>query len=294
MTAGTSLPSRAGVGLKAVHYDRVIDEQPDIGWFEVHAENYMGAGGPVHHYLEKIRRNYALSIHGVGLSIGSDGPLDPDHLARLKTVVDRYQPQMVSEHLAWSSHNDVFFNDLLPLPYTEATLQKVCEHIDQLQNTLGRTVLLENPSTYVGFDYNSLTEAGFLERISSRTGCGLLLDINNVLVSATNHDYRPFEYIRNFPLDRVGEIHLAGHATTTDNDGHSLLIDSHDRAVADEVWQLYRRTLQLTGALPTLIERDGDIPEWPVLYAEACIADKLLCDGSPGRSHEEPNHVAAG
>jgi uncharacterized protein (UPF0276 family) len=293
MTIRASLPARAGVGLKAQHYDRIISGEPDVGWFEVHAENYMGAGGPVHYYLEKIRAEYALSIHGVGLSIGSDGPLDPDHLARLKIVVDRYQPEMVSEHLAWSSHNNVFFNDLLPLPYTAATQAKVCEHIDQLQNALGRTVLLENPSTYIGFNNNSLAETGFLSGVARQTGCGLLLDVNNVFVSATNHDYSPFDYICDFALDQVEEIHLAGHARAYDDDGHVLLIDSHDRTVTDEVWQLYRRTIQLTGPLPTLIEWDGDVPEWEVLYAEARTADKLLIDSTSRHSQTEPGHVAA-
>lgn len=294
MTVGTSLPSRAGVGLKAAHFEKIIDQRPGVGWFEVHAENYMGAGGPVHHHLEQIRKDYPLSIHGVGMSIGSDGPLDQAHLSRLKAVVDRYQPDMVSEHLAWCSHGNVFFNDLLPLPYTEETRKKVCDHVDQLQNVLGQTILLENPSTYIEFETSTRAESTFLNEVADQTGCGLLLDINNVFVSATNHGYRSMDYIRNFPLDRVQEIHLAGHATTTDEDGQLLLIDSHDRQVCDDVWRLYQRTLLLTGRLPTLIEWDGDVPEWEVLYGEACRAEKLLNETVPACSQEEPDRVAAG
>ena len=212
-----SLPPRAGVGLKADHFDRVLDERPDVGWFEVHAENYMGAGGPAHHYLERIRQDYALSIHGVGLSIGSDGPLDPSHLERLKAVVDRYRPEMFSEHLAWSSHGGVFFNDLLPLPYTAETVARVSAHIDHVQNLLGRRMLLENPATYVAFESSTMTETGFLNEVAARTGCGLLLDVNNVFVSAGNHGYSAREYLDDFPVAHVGEIHLAGHAVDTDD-----------------------------------------------------------------------------
>ena len=281
-----SLPKRAGVGLKPEHYETVLQEQPDVGWFEVHAENYMGAGGPPHHYLERIRSEYPLSIHGVGLSIGSDAPLDPAHLRRLKTVVDRYQPEVFSEHLAWSSHGGVFFNDLLPLPYTAETVARVSEHVDEVQNTLGRRMLLENPSTYVAFENSTMDEIEFLRRVAERTGCGLLLDVNNVFVSATNHDYPPKEYIKAFPMERVEEIHLGGHAPDQDEDGHDLLIDAHDRAVAREVWSLYSTTLAHSGPLPTLIEWDNDVPGWPVLFSEARAADRLLdgAGGSPRRA----------
>lgn len=278
MTGNRELPRRAGVGLKAEHYENVVDDKPGVGWFEVHAENYMGAGGPAHHYLGRIRRDYPLSIHGVGLSIGSDGPLDGAHLQRLKAVVDRYDPEMVSEHLAWSMHGGAFFNDLLPLPYTPEAAERVSEHIDQVQETLGRRILLENPSTYVGFDDSTMSETGFLAEVAKRTGCGLLLDVNNVYVSAVNHGWSPLAYIGDFPLEYVAEVHLGGHAPDRDDEGAPLLIDAHDRAVGREVWALYQQTLERTGPLPTLIEWDNDVPEWRVLFDEARTADRMLDD----------------
>ncbi len=279
------LPPRAGAGLKAAHYDVVIDARPDVGWFEVHAENYMGAGGPAHHYLERIRRDYPLSIHGVGLSIGSDGALDPAHLERLKQVVDRYQPEMFSEHLAWSSHGGVFFNDLLPLPYNAETAARVCGHIDQVQDKLGRRMLLENPSTYVRFESSTMTETAFLKEVAERTGCGLLLDVNNVFVSATNHDYSALDYLDTFPLGHVLEIHLGGHAGDRDDDDRELLIDAHDRAVAGEVWALYRHTIERAGTLPTLIEWDNNVPDWPDLFSQVREAERMLADLRRGERH---------
>lgn len=279
------LPRRAGVGLKTAHYEPVVRDRPDVGWFEVHAENYMGAGGPAHHYLERIRRDYPLSIHGVGLSIGSDGPLDPEHLQRLKTVVDRYQPEAFSEHLAWSGHGGVFFNDLLPLPYTDESAARVSAHIDEVQQTLGCRMLLENPSTYVAFESSTMLETEFLNEIVARSGCGLLLDINNVFVSATNHDFRPLEYLEAFPLGHVAEIHLGGHAPDRDDAGRELLIDAHDRAVADPVWELYKNCIERTGALPTLIEWDNNVPEWPVLFDQARRADAILTGRRTGARH---------
>lgn len=279
------LPRRAGVGLKAAHYEPVIRDRPDVGWFEVHAENYMGAGGPAHYYLERIRRDYPLSIHGVGLSIGSDGSLDPGHLQRLKTVVDRYQPEAFSEHLAWSGHGGVFFNDLLPLPYTEESAARVSAHIDEVQQTLGRRMLLENPSTYVAFESSTMLETEFLNEVVARSGCGLLLDINNVFVSATNHDFPPLEYLDAFPLGHVAEIHLGGHAPDRDDAGRELLIDAHDRAVADAVWDLYANCIERTGALPTLIEWDNNVPEWPVLFDQARRADATLASRRAGARH---------
>lgn len=283
-----TLPRRAGVGLKAGHYDVVINDRPDVGWFEVHAENYMGAGGPAHHYLERIRQDYPLSIHGVGLSIGSDGPLDAAHLRRLKALVDRYQPQLFSEHLAWSSHGGVFFNDLLPLPYTLETVSRVSEHIDQVQDTLGKRMLLENPSTYVVFESSVMTETEFLREVVARTGCGLLLDVNNVFVSATNHGYSALEYIEEFPLQHVGEIHLGGHAPDSDDNGGKLLIDAHDRAVACEVWSLYETTVERTGPRPTLIEWDNNVPEWSVLFDQARGADRVLDNYRAGARRAVP------
>lgn len=270
------IPAHAGVGLKPEHYDKIVSERPAIGWFEVHAENYMEAGGPPHHYLTKIRSDYPLSVHGVGLSIGADAALDLRHLGRLKAVCDRYQPGLVSEHLAWSTHEGVYLNDLLPVPYTKATLDCVCAHIDQVQSTLGRRILLENPSTYVLFTASQMTEVEFIRSVARRTGCGLLLDVNNVFVSATNHGYDPKDYIDSFPLDRVEEIHLGGHAADSDDAGRVLLIDAHGSAVADPVWDLFGHVINRIGPRPVLIEWDNDVPEWETLYREAFRAEAVL------------------
>ncbi|MBT3068913.1 DUF692 domain-containing protein, partial [Rhodoferax sp. U11-2br] len=268
--------TRAGVGLKPEHFQDVLSTQPDIGFFEIHAENYMVPGGPFHHYLTCIRERYALSIHGVGLSIGADGPLNLDHLQNLKHLLDRYQPQSFSEHLAWSTHGSTFLNDLLPLPYTTATLQRVCDHIHQVQLYLGRRMLLENPATYLEFASSTWSETAFLSEVIRRTGCGLLLDVNNVYVSSVNHQRDAQAVIRNLPLDQVGEIHLAGFAESQDANGDLLLIDSHGAPVAQAVWDLYSFTLALTGPVATLLERDNHIPAWPVLLAEAHLADTQL------------------
>lgn len=272
------MPARAGVGLKPQHYEDILGTGPDIGWFEIHAENYMGAGGPPHRYLTAIRERYPLSLHGVGLSIGGAGALDADHLARLRAVHDRYEPALFSEHLAWSSHGGSYFPDLLPLPYTGETLAIVCAHIDQAQEALGRPMLLENPATYLTFETSTMSELDFLAETVRRTGCGLLLDVNNLFVSATNQGFSAEAYIDAFPVAAVGEIHLAGHAQDRDETGATLLIDAHDRAVSDPVWELYRRTLSRTGPVPTLIEWDNDVPDWPVLFAEARAADAILND----------------
>ncbi len=277
MSAATAtLPARAGVGFKPAHFSDIIAAPQPLGFFEVHAENYMGAGGPPHAQLGALRARYALSIHGVGLSIGSAEPLDRHHLARLKTLCDRYQPQSFSEHLAWSSHQGVYFNDLLPLPYTEQTLRQVVEHIDEVQTHLRRPMLLENPSSYVRFAESTIPETEFLAAISRQTGCGLLLDVNNVFVSAKNHGTSPLEYLDAFPLDRVMEIHLGGHHEETDDAGETLLIDAHGTPVADPVWALYRHVIARTGPMATLIEWDNDVPDWPTLRAEADAAEQIL------------------
>ena len=269
------LPHRAGLGLKNEHFTKVLETSPDIGFFEVHAENYMVAGGPFHHYLGLIREQYPLSLHGVGLSIGGEGPLDRAHLARLAALIERYQPHSFSEHLAWSSHGPVFLNDLLPLAYDDETLKRVCEHIDQVQTRLQRPMLLENPSTYLQFQCSTLEETDFISEAIRRTGCGLLLDVNNLLVSCTNHRSDPGSYLDAFPLDRVGEVHLGGHAAETLPSG-PLLIDAHGAAVADPVWSLYADVLDRAGPLPSLVEWDNDVPDWPVLLAEAQRAQTLL------------------
>ncbi len=274
--AQQTVPARAGAGLKANHVDAILADDYRIGFLEVHAENYMGHGGAPHRALEAVRENFPISVHGVGLSIGGENGLNPDHVARLKKVVDRYEPGLVSEHLAWSTHDNSYYNDLLPVPYDKRTLNRVCDHIDQLQNALQRKILLENPSTYVAFEHSTMSEADFIADIANRTGCGLLLDINNVFVSATNQKYRPMTYLSEFPLEKVEEIHLAGHATDTDDEGDPLLIDAHDRPVDDKVWRLYDIVIGQMGPVPTLIEWDNDIPEWPILREEAKRADAIL------------------
>ena len=271
-----ALPQRAGVGLKPAHFRDILEGRPDIGFFEVHAENYMVAGGPFHHYLSQIRERYPLSLHGVALSIGAEAPVDKNHLQALALLLERYQPQSFSEHLAWSTHGDAFLNDLLPVPYTTATLQRVCDHIDQTQSCLKRRMLLENPATYIEFAESNFDEPGFLSEVVHRTGCGLLLDVNNVYVSCVNHRRDAQAAIRALPLSQVGEIHLAGFAEQRDGHGDQLLIDSHGSPVAQAVWDLYAFTLRLTGPVPTLIERDNDLPAWPVLMAEANLAEQQL------------------
>ncbi|MEX5555573.1 MNIO family bufferin maturase [Pseudomonas pergaminensis] len=275
------LPRRVGLGLKHEHFVEVLETSPAIGFFEVHAENYMVAGGPFHHYLGLIREQYPLSLHGVGLSIGGEGRLDTEHLARLATLIERYQPHSFSEHLAWSSHGPVFLNDLLPLAYDSATLQRVCEHIDQVQSTLKRPMLLENPSTYLQFQRSTLDETDFISEIIRRTGCGLLLDVNNVYVSCINHQRDPASYLEGLPLHAVGEIHLAGFAEDTDNLGDRLLIDDHGAPIDNAVWQLYEKVLAHVGPMPTLIERDNQLPAFSVLLAEAQQAERHLAQVSP-------------
>jgi len=265
----SALPATAGVGFKAEHLYEIIAESQPLGFFEVHAENYMGAGGPPHAQLSALRERYALSIHGVGLSIGSPHLLDRAHLARVKVLCDRYRPESFSEHLAWSSHGDVYYNDLLPLPYNEETLARVVEHVDEVQTTLGRQMLLENPSTYLQFAVSTIPEADFLREIADRTGCGLLLDVNNVFVQARNHGTNAQDYLRKFPIDRVREIHLGGHDEQEDDTGAPLLIDAHCKPVAEPVWALYEEVIARTGPVATLIEWDNDVPAWSTLRSEA-------------------------
>ncbi|MEX3010331.1 DUF692 family multinuclear iron-containing protein [Hoeflea sp. TYP-13] len=272
----STIPARAGAGLKPDHVDAILNDEYRIGFLEIHAENYMGEGGAPHRALTAIRQNFPLSVHGVGLSIGSENGIDHEHVKRLKRVVDRYQPGLVSEHLAWSTHDANYFNDLLPVPYDKQTLDRVCSHIGQLQDALGRKILLENPSTYVQFERSTMSETEFIAQIAERSGCGLLLDINNVFVSATNQKYRPLTYLSEFPLEKVEEIHLAGHAPDVDDEGEPLLIDAHDRPVDDEVWKLYDIVIGQMGPVPTLIEWDNNVPDWPVLRHEAKRADEIL------------------
>jgi uncharacterized protein len=281
----------AGTSFKHEHLNAILAEDPQAGFFEVHAENYMGAGGPPHQALERIRRDHPVSLHGVCMSIGGPQPLDQAHLTRFRALVERYEPALVSEHLAWSTHETTYFNDLLPLPYTPATLSHVCEHIDEMQNAIGRRILIENPSTYVAFASSTMSETDFIRAVARRTGCGLLLDVNNVFVSAKNHGYAALDYLSDFPLAEVEEIHLAGHTEQSDDEGEPLLIDSHDGPVADAVWKLYKIVMSYCGPLPTLIEWDSKIPAWSILRKEAAAA-RLILDSLGSSRAVDGRHAA--
>ena len=270
------IAGRAGTSFKPEHLAAILADDVRGGFFEVHAENYMGAGGPPHAALARIRRDHPLSLHGVCMSIGGSAPLDRDHLARFAGLVERYEPALVSEHLAWSTHTTTFFNDLLPLPYTEATLAHVVDHIDEVQEAIRRPILLENPSTYLVFTESTYAETDFLREVVRRSGCGLLLDVANVFVSATNHGFAAVDYLADFPLAQVGEIHLAGHKAQADDEGEPLLIDSHDGPVPDSVWALYAGVIARVGPVATLVEWDSDVPDWPVLKTEATAAREIL------------------
>ncbi len=267
---------RGGVGLKAEHYHDLLARKPDIGFLEIHAENYMGGGGAPHRYLSALREIYPVSLHGVGLSIGGPRTLDMDHLLRLKKLDEVYQPSLFSEHLAWSTHEAGYLADLLPLPYTESTLGRVCDHIDEAQHFMKRQMLLENPSSYLAFEESSYSETDFIREIVKRTGCGLLFDINNVFVSAHNLKTDARSYIADYPLQFVQEIHLAGHDMVLDDSGESVLIDAHGSQVVDDVWALYAEVVAHTGPLPTLIERDNNVPELAALVSEAHKADHIM------------------
>ncbi|TCS64962.1 MNIO family bufferin maturase [Varunaivibrio sulfuroxidans] len=295
------VPATAGIGLKGPHCAQIVDglRHPEgvfkktgvlapVSWFEVHSENYMGAGGPPHRYLEAIRRDYPLSVHGVGLSLGSAQGLDEGHLARVKAVVDRYQPGLVSEHLSWSIADKIYLNDLAPLPYTAEALDTICANVARMQDTLGRTVLIENPSTYLQFGHSEMSEPEFVATMVRRTGCKVLFDVNNVYVSAVNHTVEPdlflTQYLDALDPECIREIHLAGHHVTA-FESRPLLIDDHGSAVCPKVWEMYRETLHRTGPVATLIERDCNIPELAVLCAEAAKAADIL--GRAGRRVKE-------
>jgi uncharacterized protein (UPF0276 family) len=271
----TRLPPSAGVGFKPEHFAALVASPGSVGFLEVHAENYMGGGGLPHAQLTAVRDRFPLSIHGVGLSIGGTRGLDLDHLRRLKALCDRYEPESFSEHLAWSSHGAEYLNDLLPLPYTTETLALVVEHVDQVQSVLGRKMLLENPATYVLFSQSTIPETEFLAEVARRTGCGLLLDVNNVHVSTTNHRTDPRAWLAALPMQLVGEIHLGGHDEEELPSG-PLLIDTHGKPVAESVWTLFAEVVRMAGPRPTLVEWDNDLPDWPVLAAEAARANAVL------------------
>lgn len=261
-----------GIGLRAPHYQDLLNTRPKtIGWLEVHSENYFADGGTHHRYLTALREHYPISLHGVGLYIGSIDPFDPQHLRSLKHLIKRVEPIRVSEHLCWGAVNGKVLNDLLPLPYTEEALDHFCAKTRQLQDYLGQQILIENPSSYIQFAHSTLSEHEFLVAVAERTGCGILLDVNNVYVSAINHQIDAESYLAAIPKHYVQEIHLAGF-----EDNGVCLIDSHGSAVADEVWALYQQTIQRVGQQPTLIEWDNDIPELEVLLVEAQHAQQLL------------------
>ena len=272
----TALPCAPGVGYKPQHFNNIIKKPAPVEWLEIHAENYMGAGGRPLAQLHHLAERFAISVHGVGLSIGGEGPLDTAHLLRLKGLCDWLQPASFSEHLAWSSHDNQFLNDLLPLPYTESSLTRIVDHIDQVQNALGYQMLLENPSSYLAFEDSTLSEPEFLTQITKQSGCGLLLDVNNVFISATNLSFNPQTYINQLPLAHVAEIHIGGHDEQADEDGEPLLIDSHGCPVADPVWALLDYVLASAGPRPVLVEWDTDVPDWSLLAAEANRAANAL------------------
>lgn len=266
--------SHSGISLKPTYYQLILSSFPEVGFFEIHAENYLSKGGPARHYLNLIRQYYPITVHGVGLSIGGEHPINEHHLERVAQLVNEIQPEVFSEHLAWSTHDNAFLNDLLPVAYDDVTLQRVCEHIDHIQSHVKRQVLIENPSTYFEFNRSEMSETDFLADMVKRTGCGLLLDVNNVEVSCFNHGHDAHQYLNDFPVSAISQIHLAGH--TTDNNAIvPLKIDSHDEPVSQDVWSLYQHTLMLTGDCPTLIERDGNLPPIDELLSEARFADHI-------------------
>jgi len=278
------IPPLAGIGLKARHYLEIIKTRPDLGWFEIHSENYLCAGGPPHAYLEAVRRDYPISMHGIGLSLGSAEGLDADHLLRIRALADRYQPGQVSEHLSWSFTDGVFLNDLLPLPLTEETLTLVSENVSVMQDALQRQVLVENPSTYLRYKNSPIPEPEFLGALAARTGCGILLDVNNVYVTARNTGIDAGAYIDQIPAALIGEVHLAGHAVNTHR-GKKIYIDDHGSRVAAPVWELFRRLIRRVGPKPALIEWDTGVPELDVLIDEAAKADGIMRPA--GQSHFE-------
>ena len=274
-----SIPARAGIGLRFQHHQAIVESKPPVAWLEVHTENYMGGGVPLRD-LDVIRREYPISLHGVGLSFGSAEGLDLGHLARIRRVVERVEPALVSEHLSWSTLGGVYLADLLPLPMTEEALATVCRHVDQTQSCLRRRILVENPSTYLRFRNSTIPEWEFLAAVAQRTGCGILCDVNNIYVSAANHGWQARAYLDALPAHAIGEIHLAGHSVRQLGDGRVLRIDDHGSPALPEVWQLYCEALSLFGPVPTLIEWDTNVPPLETLLDEAARAEALLTNAA--------------
>lgn len=264
-----------GIGLRAQHYAEILATKPPIPWFEVLIDNYMGDGGLPLYHLTQVRADYPITFHGVGLSLGSSDPLDSAYLHKLKTLIDRFEPAWISDHLSWSQVHGHVANDLLPLPYTEATVSHLVDRIQQVQDILGQRILVENVSSYVSFTADTLPEWEFVRAIVTRADCLLLLDVNNFYVSAINHDFNPSAYLAAVPVERVREIHLAGY-----EDKGAYLLDTHGQRVHPPVWQLYRETLARVGPQPTLIEWDTDIPALAILCEEAAQAQQILQEGS--------------
>lgn len=269
------IPRKAGIGLRFAHHAEFVDTKPEIAWVEVHSENYMGGGVPLA-VLESVRRDYPLSLHGVGLSLGSAAGISTAHLARLKVLADRVAPGFVSEHLSFSIAAGAYLADLLPLPLTEEALTTFCTNVDHMQAVLGRRILIENPSSYLAYRHSTIPEWEFLAAVAARTGCGLLCDVNNIFVSACNHGWDASAYLAALPKEAVCEIHLAGHRLATLSDGSVLRIDDHGAPVPDAVWRLYAEALALFGAVPTLIEWDNNLPPLAVLLDEAVKAQRFL------------------
>lgn len=269
------IPAQAGIGLRFAHHREVIETRPAVAWFEVHSENYMG-GGPTPVILDTVRRDYPISLHGVGLSLGSADGLSETHLARIRTLIDRVEPGLVSEHLSWSVVDGVYLGDLLPLPMTQEALDVVCRNVDHAQQALDRRLLIENPSSYLRYRHSTIPEWEFLAAVARRTGCGILCDVNNIFVSASNHGWSASGYLDALPVDAIGEIHLAGHSIRELEGGRTIRIDDHGSKVPQPVWSLYAEAIERFGPVPTLIEWDTDIPALEVLLAEARSADDIL------------------
>jgi uncharacterized protein (UPF0276 family) len=278
------LSPSAGLGLKPEHYRLALDARADGLWYEVHPENYTIDGGPRLAWLEAIRAQHPLSIHAIGLSVGGSEPLDLEHLDRVKALIDRFEPALVSEHMAWSAHDGVYFADLLPPQLNQDSLDRFCAHIDQIQTVFARPILLENPTHYMAF-HAEIPEPEFLSEIVNRTGCGLLLDVNNVHISAHNLGFDAMDYLRKIPADAVGEYHIAGFEADLELGGE-LLIDTHGSPISDPVWDLYEKTVKLIGPRPTLIERDSNLPEFAELFAERARAQKIL-QGEASKAHSD-------
>jgi uncharacterized protein (UPF0276 family) len=273
--ASTTIPARAGIGLRSQHHRDALISPVQVGWLEVHSENYFGQGGVPLRDLETLRADYPISLHGVGMSLGSVDELDRQHLKQLKDLIQRIEPGLVSEHLSWSSFGGKYLNDLVPIPYTEETLAFLVARVAWVQDYLGREILIENPSSYLEYQFSTLSEAEFINELARRSGCGILLDVNNVYVSCSNHSWNALDYLQDIQAEKVGEIHLAGHSVNRVGEQH-ILIDTHNGPVCEAVWQLFQTAIQRLGNRPTLIEWDADLPTWQRLIAEAETADVYL------------------